>query len=85
MKCSCCGRKRKIMESFEDIGKGGSVCVECSDILYRIHAAVTEKDKMTYDEKVNLIKSNKKENKSANEFEKWFMDDFLKRNDFISN
>lgn len=84
MKCSCCGRKRKIMESFENIGKGGSVCAECSDILYRIHDAVTEKDKMTYDEKVNLIKANRNENKSTNEFEKWFMDDFLKRNDFPS-
>lgn len=83
MRCSCCGRKRKVLESFENIGKGGSICVECSDILYRIHDAVTEKDKKTYDEKIGLIKANMKEKKSADEFEKWFVDDFMKRNELI--
>lgn len=80
MKCSCCGRKKKLLESFEDIGKGGNVCVECSDLLYRIQDAVTEKDKKTYWEKVGQVKSYIKEKKSMDEFEKWFMDDFLKRN-----
>ena len=70
------------MESFEDIGKGGSICAECSDILYRINDAVTQKDKKTYDEKVKLIKSNIKDNKLRPEFEKWFTDDFLKKNTF---
>ena len=81
MKCSCCGRKKKIMESFEDIGKGGSVCVECSDLLYRIQDAVAEKDKKTYGEKVGQIKSYIKEKKSMDGFGKWFMDDFMKRNE----
>lgn len=74
-----------MLESFEEIGKGGSICVECSDILYRIHDAVTEKDKMTYDEQVSLIKSNMKKNKLAAEFEKWFTDDFMKRNGLSSS
>ena len=49
MRCSCCGRKKKMFESFENIGKGGYICVDCSDILYRIHDAVTEKQKEEYE------------------------------------
>lgn len=84
MKCSCCGRRKKIMESFEDLGAGGSVCVECSDILYRINDAVAKKEKSIYEEKVNQIKSYTKENKAAAEFQNWFAEDFLRRNSFPS-
>lgn len=84
MKCSCCGRRKKIMESFEDLGKGGSVCVECSDILYRICDAVAKKEKSIYDEKVDQIKSYAKENRAAAEFKTWFAEDFLRRNRFPS-
>lgn len=45
MKCACCGRKKKLFESFENLGKGGEVCEDCSDIMYRIHDAVTEQQK----------------------------------------
>lgn len=43
MKCSCCGRKKKLMDSFENLGGRVDVCVDCSDLLYRIHDAVSEK------------------------------------------
>lgn len=83
MKCSCCGRKKKMFESFEDIGQGGNICVDCSDILYRIHDAVTENQKEEYEAKVYSVKDYIKAKKSTNEFESWFYDDFIKRNTFI--
>lgn len=84
MKCSCCGRKKKIMESFEDLGKGGSVCVDCSDILYRINDAIALREKSIYEEKINLIKSYTKISKTTTAFEKWFTEDFLQRCSFPS-
>ena len=80
MKCACCGRKKKLFESFEDIGAGGSVCVDCSDIMYRIHDAFTEKNKAEYDLRVDSIKEYIKKKKASDDFAKWFSDDFLKRN-----
>lgn len=79
-KCSCCGRKKKFFESFEDIGKGGEVCVECSDILYRINDAKREKDVETYNRNIDAI-SGYIDNKKASEgFISWFKGDFIKRN-----
>ena len=82
MNCACCGRKKKMFESFEDLGKGGCVCVQCSDIMYRIHDAVTEKNKGIYSEQVAIIRSFGEKKKSTSEFIKWFEEDFMKRNEF---
>ena len=79
-KCSCCGRKKKFLESFEDIGKGGAVCVECSDLLYRIHDAKSEKNVAEYNQRVNDVKKYIGQGKVSNEFKEWFINDFLKRN-----
>ena len=57
--------------------------MDCSDILYRIHDAVTEKQKEEYDAKVYSVKDYFKAKKSTGEFEKWFSNDFIKRNAFI--
>lgn len=82
MKCSCCGRKKKLMESFENLGEGGDVCVDCSDLLYRIHDAVSEKQKEVYYKSVKSINEYIDKKKASEEFEKWFKDNYLKRNIF---
>ena len=79
-KCSCCGRKKKFFESFEDIGKGGAVCVECSDILYRINDAKREKDMDEYNKRIDEVKGYIDNKKSSESFINWFMGDFMKRN-----
>ncbi len=83
MKCSCCGRKKKLMESFENIGEGGDVCVDCSDLLYRIHDAVTEKQKDVYDQNIKSINNFIDKKKASEEFGKWYKDNYLKRNIFV--
>lgn len=80
MKCSCCGRKKRLLESFENLGEGGDVCVDCSDLLYRIHDAVTEKQKDVYDQNIKLINNFIDKKKASEEFGKWFKDNYLKRN-----
>lgn len=80
MKCSCCGRKKKLLESFENIGKGGSVCVDCSDILYRIHDAVTEKNLEEYQSRKKSIEDYFQKKKATDAFKVWFYEDFIKRN-----
>jgi hypothetical protein len=65
---------------FENLGEGGNVCLECSDILYRIQYAVTEKNKDEYDQYVHEIVEN--EEKASDDFKNWFKNDFMKRNAF---
>lgn len=80
MICSCCGRKKKIFESFENIGDGGDICVDCSDIMYRIHDAYEEKDKKEYESRVNSIYEYIELKKASEKFSKWFKEDFMQRN-----
>ena len=80
MKCACCGRKKKLLESFENLGEGGDVCVDCSDIMYRIHDAYTEKNRDEHKIQVKKIEKYFEKKKASDAFIKWFMDDFMKRN-----
>lgn len=79
-KCSCCGRKKKFFESFEDIGKGGAVCVECSDILYRINDAKREKDVEEYNKNIDVVNGYIDNKKASEGFISWYKGDFIKRN-----
>lgn len=82
MKCACCGRKKKLFESFENLGEGGEVCETCSDIMYRIHDAITERQKEEYDLYVKSVRSYIEKKKSSANFANWFERDFMKRSVF---
>lgn len=84
MKCSCCGRKKRLMESFENLGDGGNVCVDCSDIIYKIHDGVTEKKKDIYETSVKSINKYIDKKQASKEFAEWFKNNFMKRNEFES-
>lgn len=84
MRCSCCGRMKKPFESFESLGKGKSVCVDCSDLLYRIHDAVTEKQRDEYDKRVRSVTDYISAKKASEEFRIWFQEDFLQRNIYVT-
>lgn len=71
MNCSCCGRRKKLFESFEAISPRIDVCVECSTLLYKLrdyNAVNNEKEK----ENCMELITKRKNNKSTKEFEEWF-------------
>ena len=72
--CSCCGKKKRLLESFEELDTNVKVCVECSKKLYKYQDAVREGNK---DEADKLLKkvSNAK---NTEEFKKW-LEEFKKR------
>lgn len=68
MKCACCGRKKKIFESFEELDKNLNICVDCSKSLYKYQDAV--KDKKA--EEANSILEEIKAKKNDAAFTEWF-------------
>lgn len=82
MKCACCGRNRKLFESFEELAEGTAVCADCSDYMYRIYDAVTEKNEEDYELQVRAIYALIEAHKSSAAFAEWFQNDFMKRNPF---
>jgi hypothetical protein len=58
------------LESFENIGEGGDICVECSDLLYRIHDAVTEKQKDIYFQNIESVNNLIEKKKTSDQFGK---------------
>lgn len=82
MKCSCCAKKRKVFESFEQLGVGGEVCAQCSDLMYRVQDAYTEGEKETFNILVERIRDYETQKKSSGDFIKWFNEIFLDRFDF---
>ena len=52
MKCDCCGRKKKLFESFAEVKDGKTVlhlCVDCNDLFYKLRDAATEDDRSEFD------------------------------------
>ena len=82
MKCACCGRKKKLFESFENLGKDMDVCEDCSDIMYRIQDAYKESNKAEFDVQVKKVREFSVNKKSSQNFKKWFEEEFLKRFEF---
>lgn len=78
--CSCCRRKKRFFESFENIGNGGAVCIQCSDILYKIHDTKIEKNTEDYNKNIDKITEYIDKGEATINFTKWFKEDFLKRN-----
>lgn len=74
MKCACCGRKKKLLESFEKIDTDINICVDCSKLLYKYQDAVRENDQETEEELLNQIGRKKR----SKEFDIW-LENFQKR------
>ena len=68
MKCACCGKKKKLLESFEELEKDINICVECSKILYKYQDAVKEKNAEESKKLLDEIKGKK----SEKSFVEWF-------------
>lgn len=74
MRCACCNKKKGLFESFEELDKENSICVECSKLLYKYQDAKKEKK----DEEANEFLKKIKSKKNSPEFLKW-LEGFLKR------
>lgn len=71
MNCSCCGRRKKLFESFESISSEIDVCVECSTLLYKLRDYKMENKEEEILEYIKKI-GKRMENKSTKQFDKWF-------------
>lgn len=75
MKCSCCGKKRGLFESFEHISDDVDVCVKCAVILYKLREAINEeKEDDISSVKAELKKRGNK--KMSQSFKLWLKDTY---------
>ena len=83
MVCDCCGRKKKLFESFAvimtDEGKM-NLCVDCNDLAYKIRDDANDGNKEQFDEHLKqLEKRGKKARPIFVDWKKKFIEDHNKR------
>ena len=74
MNCACCGRKKGLFESFENLDTKVNICVECSKKLYKYQDCKKEGN----DEECKKLLSEIRSDKNSAEFNDW-LKTFLKR------
>ena len=74
MKCSCCGRKRRFLESFEELDTKLNICVDCSKLLYKYQDYMKEHNLEDAAKILDSIKGKK----HTKEFEVW-LNSFVSR------
>ena len=76
MNCSCCGKKRRLFESFTRVEDGNyrfDICGRCGDILYAIKGAKAEGATSVFSELTAQIESRMKKG-SSSDFSQWYRD-----------
>ena len=77
MICDCCGRKKKLLESFAIVKfkqKQMNFCVDCNDLAYKVRDDANERNKDNYEK--HLEEWNKRAEKPSDTFLLW-QKDFL--------
>ena len=74
MKCACCGKRKGIFESYEELDKKMSICVNCSKLLYKYQDAKKEGN----NEDATKIIEEIERKKSTKAFQKW-LKEFMSR------
>lgn len=72
MRCDCCGRKKKLFESFAEVKDGKTtlhLCVDCNDLFYKLRDAATEDDRLEFDSILADLKKKMKKGSAA--FDDW--------------
>lgn len=72
MVCDCCGRKKKLFESFATVQiKGGQLnfCVDCNDLAYKVRDDANEMNKDGYN--LHLEQWKKRAKKPSENFVEW--------------
>lgn len=67
MNCSCCGKRKGLFESYEELDEKVFICVNCSKKLYKYKDFVNEKNDVESKIMLNEIKNKK----MSPEFVKW--------------
>lgn len=68
MKCDCCGRKKKLFESFAEVKDGKTVlhlCVDCNDLFYKLRDAANADDKPVFDSVLADLENRMKKSSAA--------------------
>ncbi|WP_286152845.1 hypothetical protein [Sporofaciens musculi] len=72
MVCDCCGRKKKLFESFATVQtKTGQLhfCVDCNDLAYKVRDDANEMNKDSYN--LHLAQWGKRAKKPSKSFIEW--------------
>lgn len=72
MVCECCGRRKRLFESFAKIKSGEfeiNLCVECNDLMYKIRDAYESDDEISAKTYISYV--DKHRQKSSKAFKKW--------------
>ncbi len=77
MKCSCCGRRKRIGEVFETVSDELNICVECGQMLYRIKEAEREGNDDIRNEYLDEIKKRSLK-KGSEAFLSWFDSEYIR-------
>ena len=79
MKCDCCGKRKCLFETYEDINYQNTtlnICVKCSTLVYKIRDAIKENQ---LDKKNALVAElNKRMCKESSAFNNWLHSKILK-------
>lgn len=81
MKCNCCGRKKKLFESFAAIDSGTeqlNLCVECNDLFYKLRDEADEGNADKF-EKTRRLLAERMSSDSSVAFQEWSKDFFAKQ------
>lgn len=72
MMCDCCGKRKRLLESFATIQTNGNrlnLCVDCNDLAYKIRDDANEMDKRSFD--LHLDQWKKRAKKPSRDFIEW--------------
>ena len=86
MRCDCCGRRKRLFESFAEVKTGKknlNLCVDCNDLFYKLRDAAAEDNKQEFDNV--MAELNKRMKKSSTELESWATEFFEKQKAKLSN
>ncbi len=75
MKCDCCGRKKRLFESFDVVNKADSpmyVCAECAALVYAVRGAIQESASEPEADLLNDLKKRQRKGKGNPSFMTWF-------------
>lgn len=75
MRCSCCGKRKKLFESFEKITQDVNVCVQCSTLLYKLKDSLADNDNELAEQIMEKIKQAANSTASPH-FTSWFNDKY---------
>ena len=71
MKCSCCGKRKGLFDSYAPLDGGMMICIKCDTVLCKIKDAAEDKKPDEYKANIEKIRKDIEKNKNT-EFSKWF-------------